>query len=69
MEHEPYFRAVEEVMRSFAGRPHWGKIHYQTHQTLRELYPSWGRFAAVRSRLDPHGRFANAYVDRVLGVV
>jgi FAD-linked oxidoreductase len=69
MEHEPYFRAVEEVMRSFGGRPHWGKIHFQTHQTLRELYPAWGRFAAVRSRLDPHGRFANAYVDRVLGVV
>jgi L-gulonolactone oxidase len=67
MEYEPYFRAVEDIMRSFGGRPHWGKIHYQTHQTLREIYPSWGRFASVRARLDPHGRFANAYLDRVLG--
>lgn len=69
MEHEPYFRAVEAIMRDIGGRPHWGKIHYQTHQTLRELYPAWGRFAAVRSRLDPHGRFANAYLDRVLGEI
>jgi len=67
MEYEPYFREVEAIMRAFGGRPHWGKLHFQTHQTLRELYPAWGRFAAVRARLDPHGRFRNAYLDRVLG--
>jgi L-gulono-1,4-lactone dehydrogenase len=69
MEHEPYFRAVEEIMRSLGGRPHWGKIHYQDHRSLRDLYPAWGRFAAVRERLDPHGRFRNAYLDRVLGEI
>ena len=69
MEHEPYFRAVEDVMRSLDGRPHWGKMHYQDHRSLRERYPSWGRFAAVRERLDPHGRFRNAYLDRVLGEI
>jgi L-gulono-1,4-lactone dehydrogenase len=31
------------------------------------MYPEWGRFASVRARLDPEGRFANAYVERVLG--
>jgi L-gulono-1,4-lactone dehydrogenase len=56
-------------MRSLGGRPHWGKLHYQDHRSLRELYPGWGRFAAVRDRLDPHGRFRNAYLDRVLGEV
>lgn len=69
MEYEPYFRGVEEIMRRFRGRPHWGKIHYQTHHSLRELYPAWGRFANVRARLDPQGRFANAYLDRVLGMI
>ena len=67
MEYEPYFRAVEAIMRSVGGRPHWGKIHYQDHRSLREIYPAWGRFAAVRQRFDPHGRFRNAYLDRVLG--
>ncbi|MGH2734444.1 MAG: D-arabinono-1,4-lactone oxidase [Actinomycetota bacterium] len=67
MEWEPYFRAVEQIMDGFDGRPHWGKRHFQNAQTLRPRYPEWERFAAVRARLDPEGRFANAYVRRVLG--
>jgi FAD-linked oxidoreductase len=66
MEWELYFRAVEEIMDGFGGRPHWGKRHFQTAETLRGRYPEWDRFAAVRTRLDPDGRFANAYVRRVL---
>jgi FAD-linked oxidoreductase len=69
MEWEPYFRAVEQIMDELHGRPHWGKRHFQTAATLRPRYPQWDRFAAVRARLDPHGRFANAYTDRVLGPV
>ena len=67
MAYEPYFREVEAIMRPLGGRPHWGKLHYQDHRSLREVYPAWGRFASVRARLDPHGRFTNAYLDRVLG--
>jgi len=67
MEWEPYFRAVEDAMNAFDGRPHWGKRHFQTAATLRDRYPEWDRFAAVRERLDPGGRFANAHVRRVLG--
>jgi L-gulonolactone oxidase len=64
---EPYFRAVEAVMDEYEGRPHWGKRHFQTAETLRPRYPRWDDFQAVRARLDPDGRFANAYTDRVLG--
>ncbi|MFI5010646.1 MAG: D-arabinono-1,4-lactone oxidase, partial [Solirubrobacterales bacterium] len=64
---EPYFRAVEAVMGELGGRPHWGKRHFQTAATLRERYPEWDRFQAVRRRLDPQGRFANAWTERVLG--
>ena len=67
MEWERYFRAVEEVMDGFGGRPHWGKRHFQTAATLAPRYPEWDRFAAVRARLDPGGRFTNRYVERVLG--
>jgi L-gulono-1,4-lactone dehydrogenase len=69
MSWEPYFRAVETVMDELGGRPHWGKRHFQTAHTLRPRYPEWDRFQAVRARLDPHGRFANAFTDRVLGPV
>lgn len=64
-----YFEAVEQIMDSLDGRPHWGKRHFQTAATLRERYPEWDRFQAVRTRLDPEGRFGNAWTDRVLGPV
>jgi len=69
MEWEPYFRAVEAIMDDLNGRPHWGKRHFQTAQTLQGRYPEWGRFQAVRARLDPDGVFSNAWTDRVLGPV
>jgi L-gulonolactone oxidase len=68
-EFETYFRAVERIMDDYEGRPHWGKRHYQTAATLRPRYPDWDRFQAVRARLDPEGKLANDYVDRVLGPV
>ncbi len=67
MEFETYFRAVEEIMDSYEGRPHWGKRHYQSAATLRERYPDWDRFIAVRDRLDPNRVFRNDYTRRVLG--
>lgn len=69
MDHEPYFRGVEEIMDAVGGRPHWGKLHFQTATTLAPRYPRWDDFQRVRARVDPDGRFANAYLDRVLGPV
>ena len=65
--YEEYFRGVEAVMDRLDGRPHWGKLHFQTAATLAARYPEWDRFQAVRRKLDPDGRFSNAYLDRVLG--
>ncbi|HEX4805430.1 MAG TPA: D-arabinono-1,4-lactone oxidase [Conexibacter sp.] len=66
---EPYFRVVEAIMDAHGGRPHWGKRHFQTAETLRPRYPRWDDWQAVRARLDPGGRFGNAYSDRVLGPI
>jgi FAD-linked oxidoreductase len=65
--YEQYFRGVEAIASAVEGRPHWGKLHFQTAATLAPRYPGWERFAEARRRLDPEGRFANAYLDRVLG--
>jgi FAD-linked oxidoreductase len=67
MEFESYFRAVEQIMDEYLGRPHWGKRHYQSAHTLAPRYPDWERFQEVRRRFDPEGRFENAYTRRVLG--
>jgi L-gulono-1,4-lactone dehydrogenase len=66
-EYEPYFREVEAIMNAHEGRPHWGKLHFQTAATLRQRYPLWDRFIAVRDRLDANRLFGNAYLERVLG--
>jgi L-gulono-1,4-lactone dehydrogenase len=67
MKWRPYFEAVEEIMRDYGGRPHWGKRHFQTAETLAPLYPEWARFQAARDELDPNRVFANEYAERTLG--
>jgi L-gulonolactone oxidase len=67
VEYEPYFRAFEEVTTALGGRPHWGKLHYREAASLREAYPRFDDFVAIRDRLDPDRAFANAYLTRVLG--
>ena len=65
--YDAYFSGVEAIMDDYDGRPHWGKLHYQRAATLAPRYPRWEAFQQVRARLDPEGRFANPYLDRVLG--
>jgi FAD-linked oxidoreductase len=69
MEWRPYFEAVEEIMNDYGGRPHWGKRHFQSAETLAPRYPRWDDFQRARSELDPDGVFSNEYTDRVLGPV
>jgi FAD-linked oxidoreductase len=66
---DAYFSGVERIMDDYGGRPHWGKMHFQSHETLASRYPRWDDFRKVRTTLDPSGRFANPYLDRVLGPV
>ena len=67
--YEAYFQGVEAIMDEYGGRPHWGKLHFQTAATLRERYPEWEAFSGKRARLDPGGTFRNDYLDRVLGPI
>jgi FAD-linked oxidoreductase len=64
-----YFRGFEAIADAVDGRPHWGKVHFQTHETLRARYRRFDEFVAVRDRLDPDGVFSNDYLDQVLGPV
>jgi len=67
MEYEPYFRDVEDILRGYDARPHWGKIHHRDAAELSTLYPRFNDFLAVRDELDPNRTFANRYTDRVFG--
>jgi L-gulono-1,4-lactone dehydrogenase len=67
MEWRPYFEAVESIMNDYGGRPHWGKRHFQTAETLAPRYPQWAEFQSARNLLDPKRVFTNEYANRVLG--
>jgi L-gulonolactone oxidase len=67
MPYEPYLKAFEAVCMDLGGRPHWGKMHYRTAQTLRPAYPHFDDFLAVRDTHDPQRVFANEYTTQVFG--
>ena len=58
---------VEAVLAPFAARPHWGKVHTFSREALEPHYPQMADFRALRARMDPKGKFANEYVDRLIG--
>ena len=67
--YDDYFAGVERIMDDYEGRPHWGKVHFHSAETLAGRYPRWDEFVALRRRLDPDGVFANPHLDRVIGAV
>jgi L-gulonolactone oxidase len=67
MPFEPYLKAFENVCLGLDGRPHWGKMHYRTAESLRPAYPRFDDFLAVRNAHDPARVFANAYTAQVFG--
>jgi L-gulonolactone oxidase len=67
MPYEQYFREFEAVGSALGGRPHWGKMHYRTAETLRPVYPRFDDFLAVRDKVDPNRVFANDYTRQILG--
>jgi FAD-linked oxidoreductase len=63
----PFFNAAEPIFRRYGGRPHWGKMHSLTAETLSKLYPRWNDAMEVRRSIDPDRRFLTPYVATLLG--
>ncbi|OLP57779.1 dehydrogenase [Xaviernesmea oryzae] len=55
-------RRVEAALSPFVPRPHWGKVF--TEGRFEALYPKLPAFRALRERLDPQGKFFNAWLER-----
>ena len=53
--------------RPFDPRPHWGKVFTMPAAEVQSRYPQLPRFRALRKKLDPHGKFANAFIDEFVG--
>ena len=64
---EYFFEDFEPMFRKAGGRPHWGKLHSLGAKELRELYPDFDRFNALRKSLDPDGKMLNAHLAKLFG--
>ncbi|OIV38298.1 FAD-binding protein [Mangrovactinospora gilvigrisea] len=63
----PVVGAIDEALAPLGARPHWGKVSTLAGRQVREAYPRFADFAALREELDPSGTFRNAYLDALLG--
>jgi len=62
------FVEAEKIFRAHDGRPHWAKRHTLTTADVHQLYPDAAKFCAVRDRMDPQAKFANAHLSQLFGV-
>lgn len=67
---EPAVRAIlpllEAELAPFSARPHWGKLFHGDAASLAPLYPRFADFTALAGRLDPAGKFRNAFLDHTV---
>lgn len=59
-------QVVEEALAPFDARPHWGKVFAAAAADMELLYPRLTDFRRLVNRLDPTGKFRNAWTDSVL---
>jgi len=62
-----FFTDFEPMYQEANARPHWGKLHTLGRNRLTELYPEFERFLALRSDLDPTGKFLNVHLAKLFG--
>lgn len=65
---EAVLPALEELLRPFGARPHWGKLFTPSTHDWEALYPRFADFRALADMHDPDGKFRNALLDTIFGV-
>jgi xylitol oxidase len=63
---EALLPAIEDVLRPFTPRPHWGKVAAVTPAEIAERYPRLPEFRALAEKYDPQGKFSGAFLDRLV---
>ena len=59
----PVVEAVQERLRPFAARPHWGKVFSTAPEVVRSCYDRYDDFEALVRDADPRGTFRNELLD------
>ncbi|MGH1525140.1 FAD-binding protein [Leifsonia sp. L25] len=64
---EAVLPALEAALLPLGARPHWGKLYLDVDGVVPALYPKLDDFRALAASLDPHSRFRNPFLTRLLG--
>lgn len=65
---EAFLPELEDALRPFGARPHWGKLFTPGGHDWEQLYPRFGDFRSFAAGHDPEGKFRNGLLDAILGV-
>jgi alditol oxidase len=60
---------IEEALRPFAPRPHWGKLFTMAPDEIASRYPRFQEFRDTMHRYDPHGKFRNPFLDKYVPAI
>lgn len=55
--------ALEGALAPYNPRPHWGKLFVMPAAEVRGRYARLGDFRELATRMDPEGKFRNAFLD------
>ena len=65
MAFEHIFQAIEEVFKTYEGRPHWGKLHTLEKDDLQKVYPKFNHFLELRKQFDTKNILLNHYLENL----
>ena len=55
---------IEEKLKPFNYRPHWGKLFTIAPSALQSRYPKFKDFLAMAKKMDPQGKWKNNFLNR-----
>jgi FAD/FMN-containing dehydrogenase len=58
----PFLRDVDDILRRYGSRPHWGKLHFTNRDDVDRLFPKAAAFRELRRSVDPDGFFLNDHL-------
>lgn len=64
---DKFMEAFKPTALKFGGRTHFGKECVLTPEEIRQSYPMFDEFVALRRDLDPAGLFTNPHYDDIFG--
>lgn len=63
----PFLKDVDDILRQYGSRPHWGKLHFTHRDDVDRWFPKAEAFRQLRHSVDPNGYFLNDHLRALFG--